>query len=199
MPLDLEEVGDKEQGDEARTEQVDEEHIKHRCLTQQHEIDEVQADVQNDEEHLQRGKADGPLLEPQITEGDGLQRIERHHHCHHQQIVGMLCIPQRTTDRADKSEDAQQEHQCQRPHHCHHRREDGIGLALLIVGEAEQGGLHAECQYHENQRCIGIDVRADAIVARFVRHIVSVERYEQIIQESAYNTAQAINRGVFCE
>ena len=90
LPIDFEQIRHEEQRDESCTEQIDEEHVKDGRLAQQHEVNQVQGDVQGDEQQLQRGKTDGPFLESQIAEGNGLQGIKGHNDSHHQQIVGML-------------------------------------------------------------------------------------------------------------
>ena len=63
----------------------------------------------------------------------------------------------------------------------------------IVVGKAEQGCLHAKRQQNQYQCHVGIDIGADAIVAGIVRHIVSVERNQQIVQEPAYDTRQPID------
>ena len=48
-------------------------------------------------------------------------------------------------------------------------------------------------EQHQDQRCIGIDVRADAVVARVLGHIVGVKRYEQVVQEPADDARKAVD------
>ena len=69
LPMDAEQVGQEEDGDKARAEQVDEEDVEHGCLSQQYKVDDVQSDVQDDEQHLERREAYGPFLKSQVTEG----------------------------------------------------------------------------------------------------------------------------------
>ena len=109
----------------------------------------------------------------------------------------MLGIPQAVADRCDKAEDEQQEHQRQRPNHSHHRREDRVGLMALIIGKAKQRSFHAKGEKHQDECRIGIDIRAHTIVARCLGHVVCVERHQQIVQESAYNTGKTIDGRVF--
>ena len=92
LPLNLEQVRNEEQRDETRTQQVDEEDVEHRRLAQHDEVEHVQSDVQHDEQHLQRCKADGALLETQEAERDSLQGVEGYHHAHHQQELRVFAI-----------------------------------------------------------------------------------------------------------
>ena len=111
----------------------------------------------------------------------------------------MLCVAQRTTDRSDETENEQQEHDCQRTYDCHSGREDGVRLKPFVVGKTEECRLHTKGQQHQDQCHIGIDVSADAIVARVLGHIVRVEWHEQVVQESAYDATQSIDSCIFCK
>ena len=77
----------------------------------------------------------------------------------------MLSIAQGTANRINEDKDCQQEDCRQGAYSSKCRREHRIGLGLLIVGKAEQRGLHAKCQQYEDECCIGIDIGANAIVA----------------------------------
>ena len=146
MPADAEEVGQEEQRNKARTQQVDKEYVENWRLAQPHEVEEVEPDVQKDEQQLQRSKADRPLLETQVAEGDGLQGIEGNHRGHHRQVFRMVSIADGTTDGTDKAEDQQQEYSRERCNSSEGGGENGVGLGLFIVGKAEQRGLHAKGQ-----------------------------------------------------
>ena len=73
----------------------------------------------------------------------------------------------------------------------------GAGGRPAVVGEAEERGLHAECQQHQEQRRIGIDVGGHAIVARFAGHVARMNQHQQIVQETAYDAAQPVDYRVF--
>ena len=186
--MDAEKVWQEEQCDKSRAKQVDKEDVEDRRLAQPHEIEEIEPDVQEDKQQLQRCKADRPLLKPQIAEWDGLQSIKSHHDSHHCQVVRVLGISKGRADGSNKAEDQQQEYCRECGNGGKRGRKDGVGLCLLVVRKTEKRRLHAKGQQHEDKCRIGIDVGADTVIARIFGHIVGVKRYQQVVQEPAYNT-----------
>ena len=64
---------------------------------------------------------------------------------------------------------------------------------MRLVGEAEIGGLHSEGENHQNQRHVGVHVGNDTIAPRGCRKLGSLERNQQIVQESADDARKAID------
>ena len=83
VPADAEPFGEEENGDAARTHQVDEEDVVNFRLAQPQEVEAVKADVEHDEQHLEGGKLDGTLLKAEVGEGEGLDGIQEDHGGHH--------------------------------------------------------------------------------------------------------------------
>ena len=98
-----------------------------------------------------------------------------------------------------KAEEQQEEHCSEAPHHRKTGGEDRVGLFFLVVGIAEERRLHAKRQDDEYQGGVGIHVRAHAIIAGSLRHVVRVERHEQVVEEAAHDAREAVYRCVFEE
>jgi len=111
----------------------------------------------------------------------------------------MVSIANGTTDGTDKAEDQQQEYSRERCDSNEGGGEDGVGLGLFIVGKAEQRGLHAKGQQYQYECRVGIDVGADAVVARVLGHVMRIKRYEQVVQEPADDAGEAVDGRVFGE
>ena len=109
-------------------------------MPEHHEVEQVESDVEHYEEELQRGKLHGFLLEAEQAEGYCLYGIKRHYGCHHQQIVGVVSIAQCLTDGGGKQHHSTQEEQREGAHQCERRAEHGVGILVLLVGKAEEGG-----------------------------------------------------------
>ncbi len=74
-----------------------------------------------------------------------------------------------------------------------------VSIFSLLVDKAEEGGLHTVSQDDENQSRIGIHVGDDTITTTGCTDGSRVEWHKQIVEESADDTAQTIDGGIFCE
>ena len=198
MPLHLEKVGDEEERDESCTPEVDAEHIKDLRLSQHHKIKHIQCDIEEDEQHLQRGKLNRSLLESQITERHRLNGVEHHDSRHHQQIVGVVRIAKHITDRGDETKDECQEKSGKRTHHTHRCGEHGIGRLILLVGKAEERRLHTKGKDNQHKGCVSVDVHTHPIIARFLRHVIRIKWHEQVIEKPAHNATHTIDSRILC-
>ena len=196
-PFDFKELRDEEQRDEGGADEVDEEDVEDRRQMEPHEADEVEGNVEGDEEQLERSRAQGALLEPQERERQRLQGIHRHYDCHHQEILRMRAVAQIIRNGTNEGEDAEEKNARERSDEGKARGEDGVGPKALVVGVAEERRLHAEGEDHQNERHVGIDVGADAVVARSGRHIVGVERHEQVVEKTTHYAGQTVDGCVF--
>ena len=137
------------------------------------------------------------MLKAQVGEGDALEGIEGHTNGHHTDIFGVGGIAHPLGNRPE----AQQNCRHKRQSHTAHSNERGgidaqrLRLALL-VDKAEEGGLHAEREQHQQEGYVTINFGDNAITARFHRQFGGIERYEQIIEKAAHDTAHAIYHGV---
>ena len=206
MPLNLEQFGNKEQGDEAGTCQIEGKDIEDARLVQDDKEEYVETYIKEYEQQLQRGEADGSFLESEVGERQGLQGIHSHHHGHHQQVVVMLGITQRVGNGSDEAKDAQQEHGRQCCYQGKSRTEYSVGpgpslspllLGGAVIGKPEQCCFHAKGQQCQDECRIGIDVGGDAVIARLRGHVVCVKWHKQIIEEASHNTAQSVYGSVF--
>ena len=127
------------------------------------------------------------MLESKVTERQSLQGVEGDHRSHHQQVFGMFSIAEIACYGCDETEDKQKEKGREASYHGKAGREYGIRLFTFIVGKTEKRCLHAKRQHYKNQCRIGIHICTDAIIARCLGHVVRVERYEQIVEESPYD------------
>ena len=66
----------KEEGDECGAYEVKEEDVEHVGLAQPYEVKQVQSDVEEDEEHLQRRELYGFLPVSEVGERYGLYSVE---------------------------------------------------------------------------------------------------------------------------
>ena len=185
VPLHVNELGDEEEGQDARADEVEDEDIGHVARAQHHEVEQVQADIECDEEHLHAGELDGSLLEPQVAEGKGLDDIDAHHHGHHQEIVGMGLVVDGLGQGIDEAKDQCQEEGGENGDEGEAGGEDGVGLLLVLVGKAEEGRLHAEGQDDQDQGHVAVEVGDDAVLAG-IEH-TGIDGYEQVVEESAHN------------
>lgn len=103
---------------------------------------------------------------------------------------------QRVGDRLQQHCDQYHEQQGDQSHGQPRGGEGLVGVDILLVGEAEKGGLHAEGEDDEKQGSVGIKIRHDAVAARFGSDFVGIERHQQVVQEPTYNAAQAVNGGL---
>ena len=184
--LDTRQLLPEEEGNQARAEQVDVERVAHADrgvvnLThsigvmlverwQDNEVEQIQADVQEDEQQLERGKLPRFALVAQVGKRDALEGVQRYHDCHCPDVLGMGAVAHPARDARQEGE--YQQHKQQRGAcHCHERRAiDGLGILLALVGKAEEGRLHTVGEDDEQQCRVGIHVGDDAIAARSGGH-----------------------------
>ena len=108
----------------------------------------------------------------------------------------MVGITQHIADRGDETKDECQEHSGKRSHHTHRCGEDGIGRLILFVGKAEERRLHTKRKDDQHEGRVGINVYADPIITRFLRHIVCIEWHEQVIEKPAHDATHTIDSSV---
>ena len=184
------ELGDEPQRYERRAGQVGKEdeadaaveaHVKLlqlRMLAEQHrqhqENEEVEQYVGDDERKLERHELDGPAVEPQLGEHNGLECIQPHYDGHAPHIFRMVGIPHRAGNRFDEHQ--YRRHKEQR--HCADHLERGAVHGALVfavfVGEAEHGGLHPEGEQRQQQRGVGVEVGYDAVAAARRRYLICI-------------------------
>ena len=63
----------------------------------------------------------------------------------------------------------------------------------MLVGKPEECGFHAECKYHQDKCCIGIEIGDDAIASACGRDDMCVEWDKQIIEKASHNTGQSVD------
>ena len=192
MPVYPQQVGNEEEGDEPRAEQVDEEDVEHGRLAEEDEEDHVERDAEHDEQQLERGEPYGAVLEAQVAEGQCLQGIQGDHRGHDEQVFGMRGVAREARNGGGEAEDEQEQQRREAADDGKAGGEDRVGLFALVVGEAEQRGLHAERQDDEHQGRVGVHVCAHAIVARSLRHVVRVEGNEQVVEETPHDARQSV-------
>ena len=86
----------EEEGDETSADEVEEEYIEHIILAEEHEVEQVKPNVENDEQQFERSKLYGVLLISEVRERYRLYRIKRHHRSHHQYVFLVVAILQST-------------------------------------------------------------------------------------------------------
>ncbi len=100
-------------------------------------------------------------------------------------------------DGADEAENQHQEQHRESGNDRHGRGEDGVWALALVVGIAEERGLHAEGEEDEQQGGVGVEVSDNAIASALSGDAARVERHKHIIEETPDDAAEAINGGVF--
>ena len=193
------------------TQQVDRKHIAHLPIGivpphqsrmgdaepgRHEEHKEVKADIANNKEELECGEL--PCLSAETKPGkeDGLKGIQGHHAPHHHHILGMGGVTHRLGD--GHQQETQQDDE-QRTDTAHRQRRSGehrLGTVLVLVGEIEEGRLHAEGENHQHERRVGIQFGHHAIASRRGGYFVGIQRNQQVVEESPHYAADAVNHRV---
>ena len=207
----LAEFGQEAQGDAGGTDEVHDKDIAHLVVgvipahqlrvgmvkawgDKEHE--EVQADVAKDIQKFEEGELERPALEAQQGEEDGLEGIDGHHTAHHGEEFGMGVVAEAMGYGLDEAEEQEQEQGRDAAHGRQSRGEDGVGAVAVLVGKIEEGGLHAKGEDDQHEGGVGINLGDNAIAAGGGSNLIGVERDEQVVQETAYNTAHAVNHRI---
>ena len=74
-----------------------------------------------------------------------------------------------------------------------------LRILALLVGEAEESGLHAVGQDDEQQRRVGIYVGYYSVAAACRRQLGRIERHEQIVEKTSYDAAQSVDSSILCK
>ena len=74
-----------------------------------------------------------------------------------------------------------------------------LRVLALLVGEAEEGGLHSVGEYYHEQRRIGIHIGYHSVASAGCGEFCRVERHEKIIEESSHDAAKSVDCGVLSE
>ena len=127
-----------------------------------------------------------------------MKGIQSHDDGHDFYILRMVSIVQGIGN--GFKENANQNHKQQRNKaYCQGRSRKGfIRVNAFLVGEAEEGSLHAEGQEDKKQGGVSIQVCYDTIASRFSGDFVGIQRNEQVVQKPADDAAQAVDGGLFC-
>ena len=189
----------EEEGDGGGADEVDIERIAHVVAVHDDVIDEVEGNVESDEEQLEGGKLQRAFLVSEIGEGDALEGVYRHGDEHRPHIRRMVGVAHRLAQGRDEEEHQGDEEQGGAAHHAEHRMVNLLGVLALLVDEAEEGGLHAVGEDDEEQCRVGIHIGDDTIATAGGTDLCRVEGYKQIVEESADDTAHAIDGGILCE
>lgn len=187
---------DEEESDESGADEIEEEDVEHVRLAEINEEEKVETYVEDDEEKLERSKLYRFFLVSEVRERDGLDSVESHYARHHQDVVLMALIAEDGAYIPDETEDYCKESGCQYAHHEDGGGEYAVGIFLFLVGKAEEGGLHAECEDDENQRNVGIEICHHAVSAACDGEDVGVERYEQIVEKPADDAAHSVDSSI---
>ena len=166
---------------------------------QHQEDEEVQQHVGNDEGEFQADEPDRPLLLPEAAEHDGLEGILRHYEGHAAYVFGVIGISQGARDGVDEAQHQGDESQARQPDQAQGGAVHHFAVLAVLVGEAEQGGLHAEGEDDQKQGRIGVQIGYDAVAAAFSRYLDGVERNEQVVEETPDYTAEAVEGRIFCK
>ena len=172
-----------------RADKVEQEGIANVAALHRHVVDEIQGDIQEDEQQLQRGKLDGALLVTQVGEGNALNGVHSHHGHHHAHVFGMGFVTQQGSDRLQKH---QSQSKKRKRHATYTHQRSGVDahrIVLAVVGETEEARLHAEGKQHQCQSHPSINICHHAIASALRGHRHGIDRYQQIIQKSPYDTA----------
>ncbi len=155
--------------------------------------------VKHDEQEFERSKLYRPVAKPQVSEGNALKGINGHTYRHHSDEFGGSGIAQHVGYRGEKSQYSRAEHHSYAPH-----RDEGGGVdahLLRFVGglvdEAEEGGLHAESQEHQQQGHIAVNLGDDPIAATRSSKLSCIEWYEQVVEKTPYDAAQSVDGSFF--
>ena len=200
------ELFEEAKGDDGGAEEVDAEDVAHLVglavpahpaqvapMRRYKEDEERQHDRQEDETNLEAKELPRLALLSQAGKEDGLEGVQRHYNGHHLYVFRVVGIAHCRADRANK-----QHHQGhkQRRHRAYGRQCGAEHLSLvhaLAVGVVEEGRLHAEGEYHQQQCGVGIDVGYYAVATRGGAHVISVDGDQQVVQEPAHDAAQAVD------
>ena len=197
------------QGDQRRAQQVDIEDVAHIVslavpahprpvgpLRRHDEDKQVQRQAGHYEAQLKPREVPRLPLLAQPREEDGLESVQRHHAGHHPQVLRVVGVAHDAAYGAYERHHQRHKHQRHRAHGRQRRAVHAPLVAADPVGEIEIGRLHAEGQYHQQQRRVGVDVGHHPVAARGRRDVVSVYRDKQIVQKSANDAAQAVDHRV---
>ena len=110
-----------------------------------HEEDEkVEPDVEDDKGEFECGEFPGFVFETQACEEDGLEGVERHDDSHDGDVLGVGLIAHGGGNGAEEEEDGEDEEEADGAYGGEGCGEDLPAVGALLVGEVEDGGLHAE-------------------------------------------------------
>ena len=108
----------------------------------------------------------------------------------------MCLITHESGDFRQEGEYAEEEEQRHTANHHHHSGIDRFGLRPFLIDKPEERRFHSKSKDDKDKSDIGINIGYDAITAACSRKNACIERYEQIIKESADNAAQAVDRSI---
>ena len=98
-----------------------------------------------------------------------------------------------------KTEHQHQKYRRQEGYHTQRCGDDSVAVLTLLADEAEEGGLHAECQDDKQQSRVGIEIGDNTVAAALSGYHISVERHEQIVEETPHYARQTVDGCVFCK
>ena len=168
------------------------EHLRHH-----QEDEECQEDIRYDERKLERHELQRAAVDPQFGEHDGLKSVQPDDNGHAPDILGLVGISHRPGNRTDQCKHGRDEQKGNGSYHLERRTIHPARVFSVLVGKAEQGGLHAEGQDCQQQSRISIQIGDNAVAAAGGSNLIGINRYQQIVQEPPDYAAEAVYSGVF--
>ena len=157
------------------------------------EDEEVEPDVEDDKGEFECGEFPGFVFETQACEEDGLEGVERHDDGHDGDVLGVGLIAHGGGNGAEEEEDGEDEEEADGAYRGEGCGEDLPAVGALLVGEVEEGGLHAEGEDDQEEGRVGVDVGHHAIAAGGGGDVVGVEGHEKVVQETPHDAAKAVD------
>ena len=131
------------------------------------------------------------MLLSQTAEQYSLKRIHSRNEGKTSYILRMIGIMHGCRYRPDEYKDQRNEKQSYAADKAKCCAIDHLLVLFLFVGKAEECGLHTKGKQHEQQCSPGIHLSYDTVSVRIDKH--GMDRYQQIVEESAHYAANSVN------
>ena len=160
------------------------------------EEEEVERYVEADVQKLEAGEAVGLLAIAEIGEGDAGEGVESHCNAEHPDVGAVAGEEHGAGEGLQEDGDQRDEEQRRRADRHERRGVDALRVALL-VGEAEEAGLHAVGEDHERHGREAVEIAHDAILRG--GEDIRVKGDETPVEETSDDAREAVDGGLLGE